>query len=190
MPRAITYGGEVRHYEVFIPKGLEVFYQVLAGAPYSRTGVPVVVALHGTRNIIEVFRQNWEFPAVAEGSTDVEDKFVTVYICGMSVNNADRDLSNPGGPPARYWNVAPGAAPGDADDEGLVNAVLADAEPFVADYLVSRGVTVPGGVVFDVKRYHLFGYSGGGILAFRVASLQVDRWALSTIRTKCGGRRT
>lgn len=76
------------------------------------------------------------------------------------------------------------------DDVGFIDAVRADAQTRVLGYLLSRGVGV-GTDAFDPKRLHLFGYSSGALMAYRLAHAQPDVWSsVVAVAGGNGGRNT
>ena len=181
MPYQIVHKGVVREFEFFPPIGWDYWHE-RAFAEDGRLGLPLVVALHGGGQDPATFAADWAFPLVSNPPLDTnwEDRFFVLYPFGF----AYQDLA---GQPIRGWNT------GFADDYlrvqsdvSFIRAAVAAVEEPLQRKLDELGVSRPA---IDVDRRFAFGYSMGGMFAYKLAHQMPDYFAaLWVMSGAIGGR--
>lgn len=182
MPYQIIHDGVVREFEFFTPIGWTYWHQ-RAKEEDGRDGLPLVVALHGGGEQPSKFAADWMFPLLSlSGDTaNWEDRFCVLYPYGFSYAPGTDGL------PDRSWNSGIGGGyMNPQNDVGFIRAALEAVEKMMRDELALLGRT---GRAFDVDRRFLFGYSAGGMMAYKLASAMPDQWAaLWAMSSAYGGR--
>jgi poly(3-hydroxybutyrate) depolymerase len=182
MPYQLVHKGVVREFEFFPPIGWHYWHE-RAFDEDGRHGLPLVIALHGGGQSPATFATDWPFPLVSTPivQTNWEDRFFVLYPYGSSYS--------PGlaGEPLRGWNV------GFADDflpvhsdVSFIQAAVDAVEEMVQRKLDELGVKRRA---IDPDRRFVFGYSMGGMLAYRLAHELPNQFAaLWVMSGAIGGR--
>ena len=180
MPYQLVHKGVLREFDFFPPIGWHYWHDRVFTED-GRRGLPLVIALHGGGQVPKTFSETWPFPLVnSADSANWEDRFFVLYPYGF----ADRNLF---GEPLRGWNV------GFADDYlrvqsdvSFVQAAVAAVEEALQRKLDELGVSRPA---IDVDRRFVFGYSMGGMMAYKLVHEIPDYFAaLWVMAGAIGGR--
>lgn len=148
--------------------------------------LPLVLVFHGGGGIAESFVTTLPLPNIAAQSADLDDKFIAVYLQGISLKEEAPLLEGLPPPEGGRWygggswdNGGPtGHFGGDAtvvrpDDVDFVYATLAilDAEytRIWNDYWAARDGRAPVASILDVDRIYATGFSGGACFVYRLA---------------------
>ena len=169
--------GVMRQYELFIPSGAAEWADKTF-AQSGRNGLPLIVMLHGYGNKPAQLKFDWNFGSIIENSSVWDDKAFVLIPYGLSEENNSQAT---GAEPMRSWAAWPNLAPQHVVDETAIDAMITHASGLVQNYFTDRGVTRAS---FDVDRMHLFGYSNGALMAFRLANSFPDKFA--SIYAICG----
>lgn len=169
--------GVMREYELFIPSGAAYWAQETF-TQSGRNGLPLIIMLHGYGNEPALLKDQWNIGAIIESSSVWDDKAFVLVPYGLSEINKSITL---GDEPIRTWAAWPNLAPQHVVDETAINAMITHADGLVQNFFTDRGVTRAS---FDVDRIHLFGYSNGALMAFRMAFKYPDKFA--SIYAVCG----
>jgi poly(3-hydroxybutyrate) depolymerase len=168
MPFQVVHDGVVREFALFAPVGWQTWWRQQWES--NGRGLPLVVALHGGGQDPAVFATQWPFPPIWLDD-DPENKFFLLYPFGFA-------LADDAGGPVRSWNTGM-TSESDRDDVGFIQAAIAAADDFLRKQVVSEGLFsyVPASA-FDQDRKYLFGYSAGGMMAYRLVSeMENGSWA-------------
>jgi poly(3-hydroxybutyrate) depolymerase len=182
MPYQLVHDGVVREFELFTPIGWQYWVE-RAFAEDGRNGLPLLIALHGGGQLPPTFAQQWPFPLLNYDSNNAnwEDRFFVLYPYGFS--------STPrlDGEPARGWNTGFNGLYFDGkDDVGFLRAAVGAVEGMLRAALVRAGIRR---APIDADRRFLFGYSVGGMFAYRLAHNVPDTFAaLWAMSATVGGR--
>lgn len=182
MPYQLVHDGVVREFELYAPYGWPYWVERVF-AEDGRDGLPLVIAMHGGGQNPANFAVDWPFPLLFNlpDNANWEDRCFVLYPYGFSyVPGLD-------GLPSRGWNTGfSGAYLATQDDVGFVRVMLAAVEAMLAKELRRLGSARRG---IDADRRFLFGYSMGGMLAYRLASEIPNCWgALWVMAAAFGGR--
>lgn len=182
MPYQLVHEGVVREFEFYPPSGWAYWHQ-RARTEDGRQGLPLVIALHGGGQNVANFAADWPFPLLFNTSDNAnwQDRCFVLYPYGFSYVPA---LD---GSPMRGWSTGfSGAYLPVHDDVGFIQAMIAAVEQLLRRELDALGLAGPP---IDRDRRYLFGYSMGGMLAYRLASAVPDTWAaLWVMAAAYGGR--
>lgn len=189
----LLHDGVLREFELFAPTGWPYWLQQ-AHAQDGREGLPLVVALHGGGETPQTFGAHWPFfrlldPTCADHLPGWEDKFYVLYPFGSS-SSPRTACAPPGaadGEPLRGWNTGfSGDIMPARDDVSFVVAAIGAAETMLQAELDRLGIVLPA---VDEDRRFAFGYSMGGMMAYRLAHEVPDLLAaLWVMAGTIGGR--
>ena len=182
MPYQLAHDGVVREFELFTPIGWEYWVE-RAFAEDGRNGLPLVIALHGGGQMPATFAEQWPFPLLNydPNSANWEDRFFVLYPYGFaSTPRLD-------GEPARGWNTGfSGLYTEGRDDVGFLRTAVAAVEEMLRSALARAGIRRDP---IDRDRRFLFGYSMGGMMAYRMVHEVPDVFAaLWVVSSAIGGR--
>jgi poly(3-hydroxybutyrate) depolymerase len=181
MPYQLVHKGVVREFNLHIPWAWEYWHQRVFDED-GREGLPLVIALHGGLQDPEEFATNWDFPSLSNPNdpNNWEDRFVVIYPFGFPSTQV---LTVPG----RSWNTGfAGEYPVVQSDVSFIGHAIAAVEQMLQRQLDELGVTRPP---IDADRRFIFGYSAGGMMAYRLARKVPDTFAaLWVMSGAIGGR--
>lgn len=183
MGHQIVHKGTVREYEFYPPWAWPYWHQRTYDES-RRRGLPLIVALHGGGQDPAGFGLNWPFPALFSGGDDAnwEDRCIVLYPLGFAY------LTGPDGKPLRIWNPGFGGGVLRAqNDVGFIKAMIAEVERMLTREL--RELGIPGPAI-DPDRRFLFGYSAGGMMAYRLVNKMPDYWAALWVQSSAYGGRS
>jgi poly(3-hydroxybutyrate) depolymerase len=182
MPYQLVQDGVVREFEVFVPFGWPYWVERVF-AEDGRDGLPLIIAMHGGGQNPTNFAIDWPFPLLfsSPDNANWEDRAVVIYPYGFSYVPA------PDGEPLRGWNTGfPGTYLATQNDVAFVRAMLDAVETMLETELRALGIARRA---IDRDRRFLFGYSMGGMMAYRLASAMPNHWgALWVMAGAFGGR--
>ena len=181
MPYQLVHNGVVREFEFYPPVGWHYWHERVFTED-GRNGLPLVIALHGGAQSPSGFALDWPFPLVSNPAdeTNWEDRFFVLYPYGHAYYHL-------AGEPVRGWNT------GFADDflpvqsdVSFIRAAVDAVEEMLRRKLGELGVTRPP---IDADRRFVFGYSMGGMMAYKLAHEIGDHFAaLWVMAGAIGGR--
>lgn len=182
MAYQLVHEGVVREFDFYPPIGWEYWHDQ-AFTQGGRRGLPLVIAMHGGAQDPRGFATDWPFPVLSASpvSTNWEDRFFVIYPHGFGYTP---DLS---GQTVRGWNTGfAGDYMPPHSDVSFIRAVVAAVESMLQARLDELGVRRPA---IDADRRFLFGYSMGGMMAYRLAHAVPDYFAaLWVMSGAIGGR--
>ncbi|MDH4277794.1 MAG: hypothetical protein OEW83_06895, partial [Acidimicrobiia bacterium] len=182
MAHQIVRKNTVREFEFFPPLAwpywLERTYE-----ESGRRGLPLIVALHGGGQDPAGFAENWPFPELFSGPDEDnwEDRCIVLRPFGFAYFPLL-------GRPLRGWN--PGFGGGflrAQNDVAFVESMIAEAERMLNREM--RQLGIPGPAI-DPNRRFLFGYSAGGMMAYRLVNKMPDNWAALWVQSSAHGGRS
>jgi poly(3-hydroxybutyrate) depolymerase len=182
MPYQLVHDGVVREFEFYAPYGWPYWLE-RASTEDGRSGLPLVVALHGGGQSPANFAVDWPFPLLFNDADNAnwEDRAFVLYPYGFSyVPGLD-------GEPDRGWDTGfTGTYLPVQNDVGFIKAMIAAVERLLEKELDQLGVRRRP---IDADRRFLFGYSMGGMMAYRLVKEMPDHWgALWVMAAAFGGR--
>ena len=174
MPFQVTISGVVREFELFAPPGWEYFVE----ENYSvngRDGLPLLVMLHGGGQEVSGMKAAWPFGLISLGDKDLKDRFFVLVPYGSTT------FDDPTGP-FRGWNVGytGGIDAPDVDDVAFISAAVTRVKGWLDDQLTALGSSRKS---IDPGRRFLFGYSNGGMMAYKLAASMGDTWAAMWVQS-------
>jgi poly(3-hydroxybutyrate) depolymerase len=182
MPYQLVHNGVVREFEFYPPVGWPAWVE-RAYAEDGRRGLPLIVALHGGGQAPATLAGNWPFPLLfnTNDPANWEDRCFVLYPYGFSY------LADLTGEPVRGWNTGfSGEYLTTQDDVGFVREMIGAVERMLQNKLDELGIH---GRAIDVDRRFLFGYSMGGMMAYRLVHEMPNHWgALWAMSGAYGGR--
>jgi poly(3-hydroxybutyrate) depolymerase len=162
MPFQLVHKGVVREFEFYPPVGWHYWHERVF-TESGRHGLPLVVALHGGAQDPQTFATTWPFPIVANptSETNWEDRFFVLYPYGFGY------YPDTAWEPVRGWNMGFGDdfLPVHSD-VSFIQAAIDAVEEMLQRKLDEIGVKRRA---IDVDRRFVFGYSMGGMLAYKLA---------------------
>lgn len=171
MTYQIVHDGLVREFELFAPPAWPYWLEQ-AHAIDGRRGLPLVIAMHGGGQEPAVFGAQWPFftlldPTCPNHLPAAEDKFFVLYPFGSS-SSPKGTCDEPGnGSPLRGWNIGfSGQVVPAQDDASFIVSAVEAVEAMLQPELDRLGVALPA---IDEHRRYAFGYSMGGMMAYRIA---------------------
>ncbi|HUL05337.1 MAG TPA: alpha/beta hydrolase-fold protein [Candidatus Acidoferrum sp.] len=175
MPYQFCHNGLLREFRLYMPIGWPYWVE-RAFSEGGRNGLPLVIALHGGAEDPETFSDDWPFHTLINSPSNAnwEDRFFVLYPHGFAATT----LANE---PVRGWNTgfAGEVAPGQ-NDVGFIRQAVAAVEEMLRAELAQVGIA--HGPI-DADRRFLFGYSMGGMMAYKLAHELPDHfaalWAMS-----------
>ena len=181
MPYQLVHNGVVREFEFYPPVGWHYWHERVFTED-GRNGLPLVIALHGGAQPPSGFALDWPFPLVSNPAdeTNWEDRFFVLYPYGHAYYHL-------GGEPVRAWNTgfADDFLPAQSD-VSFIQAAVDAVEEMLRRKLGELGVTRPP---IDANRRFVFGYSMGGMMAYKLAHEIGDHCAaLWVMAGAIGGR--
>jgi predicted esterase len=162
MAYQLVHKGVLRAFDFYPPIGWEYWHEQ-AFTQGDRRGLPLVIALHGGAQDPSQFATDWPFPLLSATpvSTNWEDRFFVLYPHGFGYTP---DLS---GEPIRGWNTGfAGDYMPPHSDVGFIKAVIEAVDGMLQARLETLGVKRRA---IDADRRFLFGYSMGGMMAYKLA---------------------
>jgi len=176
MPFQLVHKGVVREFEFYPPVGWHYWHE-RAFTEDGRHGLPLVVALHGGAQSPSNFATSWPFPVVSNPlvGTNWEDRFFVLYPYGQTY------YPDAAWEPVRGWNTgfADDFLPAQSD-VSFIQAAIEAVEEMLQGKLNELGVRRRA---IDPDRRFVFGYSMGGMLAYRLAhevpDLVAALWVMS-----------
>src|SRR5262249_14541069 len=167
--------GLLREFRLYVPIGWPSWVE-RAFSEDGRNGLPLVIALHGGAEDPETFSDDWPFHTLINSPSNAnwEDRFFVLYPHGF----APTTLANE---PVRGWNTgfAGEVAPGQ-NDVGFIRRAVAGVEEMLRAEPAQVGIAH---APIDADRRFLFGYSMGGMMAYKLAHDVPDHfaamWAMS-----------
>lgn len=182
MAYQLVHNGVLREFDFYPPIGWEYWHEQ-AFTQGARRGLPLVIAMHGGAQDPAVFASDWPLPLVSASpvSTNWEDRFFVIYPHGFGYTP---DLT---GRPIRGWNAGfSGDLMPVQSDVSFIRAAIAAVEDMLQARLDELGVRRPA---IDADRRYLFGYSMGGMMAYKLAHEIPDYFAaLWVMSGAIGGR--
>ncbi len=179
VPYMVVVNGVTREFEFFAPPGWEYFVEELY-TEEGRDGLPLLVMLHGGGQSIDALKSEWPFGAIPLGdSVDILDRFFVLIPYGTSYF----DVS---GTPVRSWNYGYSPHLADVDDAAFVAAAITLVKGWLDTRLTALGSARAS---IDTSRQFLFGYSAGGMMAYKLAAEQGDTWAAMWVQSASFGGR-
>jgi len=171
----------VREFRLYAPIGWP-YWVAKAAAEGGRNGLPLVVALHGGGQDPEQFSDDWPFHTLINptSSTNWEDRFFVLYPHGFATTMlADQ--------PLRGWNTGfAGESIPVPNDVAFISKAVRTVENLLQRELQEIGLNK---APIDVDRRFLFGYSMGGMMAYKLAHELPDQFAaLWVMSSAIGGR--
>lgn len=173
MPYQLVLDGVVREFEFYPPNGWPCWVE-RAHAKDGREGPPLVIAMHGGGQTPANFAIDWPFPLLFNSADNAnwEDRCFVFYPYGFAY------MPKADGEPRRGWNVGfTGTYLATQNDVAFIRAMLDAVETMLQKEF--RAVGSPRRTI-DRHRRFLFGYSMGGMMAYRLAS------ACRTHGARCG----
>jgi predicted esterase len=181
MPYQLVHKGVLREFEFYPPIGWHYWHERVFTED-GRKGLPLVIALHGGGQDPATFAEAWPLPVSSNPPLDTnwEDRFFVLYPYGFSYFEL-------AGRPLRAWNM------GFSDenlpvqsDVSFIQAAIAAVEEMLQRKLDDLGVSRRA---IDADRRFLFGYSMGGMMAYKLAHEIPDYFAaLWVLAGAYGGR--
>lgn len=162
----------MREFRLFAPVGWQ-YWVDQAFVQGGREGLPLVIALHGGGEDPVKFSDDWPFHLLINAG-NWDDRFFVLYPEGFAYTTLAGD-------PVRGWNT------GFASDFLLVQSDVAFIQHMIrrVEELLRAELTAAGikHRPIDADRRFLFGYSMGGMMAYKLAHEMPDHfaaiWALS-----------
>jgi poly(3-hydroxybutyrate) depolymerase len=182
MPYQLVHDGVVREFEFYAPYGWPYWVE-RAFSEDGRDGLPLIIAMHGGAQNPANFAVDWPFPLLFNGPDNAnwEDRCLVVYPLGFSY------MPGLDGEPMRGWSTGfSGSYLAVQNDVGFIRAMLDAIETMLQRELRALGSARRP---IDADRRFLFGYSMGGMMAYRLASEIPNTWAaLWVMAAAFGGR--
>jgi poly(3-hydroxybutyrate) depolymerase len=179
----IVHKGVVREFDFHAPFAWHYWHEQ-AFTEGSRSGLPLVIALHGGGQDIPTFMSTWPFYSLINTSDqdNWEDRFFVIYPYGFDSNTAFGALNV-----KRSWNVGfAGEYLPVQSDVSFIRAAINAVEQMLQRKLRQLGITRPA---IDPDRRFVFGYSAGGMMAYKLAHEIPDYFgALWVMAGAYGGR--
>lgn len=187
----LVHEGLVRELEFFAPRGWPYWLQQ-AHDQDGRQGLPLVLALHDGGQDPAVFALQWPFftlldPTCPNHLPDWDDKFFVLYPFGSSPSPKGTCADPGNGTPLRGWNTgfSGDVMPSQDDVSFIVHAVDA-VQVMLQTELDRLGIALPA---VDEHRRYAFGYSMGGMMAYRIAHEAPDYLAALWVMAAAHGGR-
>lgn len=163
--------GVLRDFRLFAPIGWQ-YWVDQAFIQGGRKGLPLVIALHGGLQDPVSFSDDWPFHLSNNGGA-WDDRFFVLYPEGFAYTTV-------AGAPARGWNTGFSGEFQAQNDVKFIRNMIGSVEDMLRAELDEIGIKQPP---IDAHRRFLFGYSMGGMLAYRLAHDMPDYfaaiWAMS-----------
>ena len=183
MAYQIVHKGVVREFDFHAPFAWHYWHE-RAFTEDGRAGLPLVIALHGGGQDLQEFMQTWPFYSLINISDENnwQDRFFVLYPYGFDSNTAFGALNV-----KRSWNVGfAGEYLPAQNDVSFIRAAIAAVEDILRHKLGQLGITRPA---IDPDRIFVFGYSAGGMMAYKLAHEIPDYFgALWVMAGAYGGR--
>jgi len=157
----INVGGVIREFEFFAVPGWEYFIDQVYDNGNGPDGLPLLVMLHGGGQSVENFRGQWRFRNLTSGDVVDENRFFILIPYGTAYRVQE------GGEPHRGWNQGYSAALSESDDVAFIQQAIQVVQGWLDDRLAEIGSARRS---IDPDRRFLFGYSNGGMMAYRLAA--------------------
>lgn len=181
MPFQLIQDGLLREFRFYAPAAWQYWVKRAADED-GRNGLPLVIALHGGGQDPEAFSEDWSFHTLINptSSTNWEDRFFVLYPHGFGTLTVANQ-------PLRGWNsgFSGGGLPAQ-DDVKFLRSAVAAIENLLRAELEQAGMRY---CPIDADRRFLFGYSNGGMMAYKLAHDVPDTFAaLWVMSAAYGGR--
>jgi poly(3-hydroxybutyrate) depolymerase len=181
MPYQLIHDGLLREFRLFVPIGWPYWVERVF-AESGRNGLPLVIALHGGGQDPENFSDDWPFHTLINSPDNAnwEDRFFVLYPHGFAATTL-------AGQPLRGWNAGfTGDIPPAQNDVAFIQEAVGAVENLLrAELEAARIRRAP----IDVHRRYAFGYSQGGLMAYKLAHDRPDVLAaLWVMSAAFGGR--
>lgn len=162
----------VREFRLFAPVGWQ-YWVDQAFQQGGRKGLPLVIALHGGAQDPVNFSDDWPFHQL-NNAGNWDDRFFVLYPEGFAYTTL-------AGEPLRGWNTGfAGEFLSVQSDVAFIRNMIRTVEEMLRTELEAVGIKHPP---IDAERRFLFGYSMGGMMAYKLAHEMPDHfaaiWALS-----------
>jgi len=181
MPYQLVHDGLLREFRLYAPIGWPYWVE-RAFTEDGRNGLPLVIALHGGAEDPETFSDDWPFHTLinSANNADWEDRFFVLYPHGFAATT----LANE---PLRGWNTGfAGDTPPAQNDVAFIGQAVEAVERMLRAELDSVGIAH---APIDADRRYLFGYSMGGMMAYKLAHERPNHFAaLWALSAAYGGR--
>lgn len=181
MTYQLVHKGAVREFDLHIPWAWEYWHE-RAFTEDSREGLPLVIALHGGGQDPGGFATDWNFPLLINNSdeTNWQDRFFVLYPHGFDSSVLFTVLR-------RGWNMGfTGQYMAAQNDVSFIEAAMDSVDKMLGRKLKEIGVSRPA---IDRDRRFVFGYSMGGMMAYKLAHDLPDTFgALWVAAGAYGGR--
>ncbi|MEJ2158606.1 MAG: PHB depolymerase family esterase [Desulfobacteraceae bacterium] len=183
MAYQFVHKGVVREFDFHAPFAWHYWHE-RAFAEDGRSGLPLVVALHGGGQDLTNFMNTWDFYSLINVSDENnwQDRFFVLYPYGFDSNTAFGALNL-----KRSWNVGfAGEYLPVQSDVSFIRAAIDALEEMLRHKLHGLGISRPA---IDPDRRYVFGYSAGGMMAYKLAHEIPDYFgALWVMAGAYGGR--
>jgi poly(3-hydroxybutyrate) depolymerase len=181
MPYQLIHDGLLREFRLFVPIGWPYWVERVF-AESGRNGLPLVIAMHGGGQDPENFSDDWPFHTLINSPDNAnwEDRFFVLYPHGFAATTL-------AGQPLRGWNAGfTGDIPPAQNDVAFIQEAVGAVENLLrAELEAARIRRAP----IDVHRRYAFGYSQGGMMAYKLAHDRPDVLAaLWVMSAAFGGR--
>ena len=183
MTYQLEHKGLVREFDFYPPIGWPYWRQRVEEET-GRQGLPLIVALHGGGQNPLDFTANWPFANLFSGPDNAnwEDRCLVLYPWGFAP--ASLALTRE---PVRGWNMGFASGfPVETGDVGFIKKMIDTVEELLQRELRTLGIEGPA---IDPDRRFLFGYSAGGMMAYRLANRMPNHWAALWVQSAAYGGR-
>lgn len=172
----------IREFDFFPPFAWQYWHQRVFDED-GRNGLPLIIALHGGGQDPGQFQLDWPFPALANSPDEDnwQDRCLVLYPYGNSYFSLN-------GVPVRGWNPGfTGEYMPPHSDVGFIRAAITEVEKMMQRDLRKLGVNRPA---IDRDRCFVFGYSMGGMMAYKLAHEVADYFAALWVMSGAYGGRS
>lgn len=181
MPYQLVHNGLLREFRLYAPIGWPYWVE-RAFSEDGRNGLPLVIALHGGAQDPQVFSDDWPFHTLinSNSNNNWEDRFFVLYPHGFAATTLANEA-------LRGWNTGfAGDVPPAQNDIGFIRYAVAAVEEMLRAELDQVGIAH---APIAADRRFLFGYSMGGMMAYKLAHELPDHFAaLWAMSAAYGGR--
>jgi poly(3-hydroxybutyrate) depolymerase len=163
MAYQLVHNGVVREFEFHAPFAWQYWHErVFTEAGHN--GLPLVIALHGGGQDPQEFANSWNFFSLINTPDEAnwQDRFFVLYPYGFDSNTLLGAIGV-----KRSWNTGfSGEYLPVQGDASFIRAAIAAVEEMLQSKLDQLGITRPP---IDPDRRFVFGYSAGGMMAYKLA---------------------
>ena len=183
MAYQLVHDGVVREFDFHAPFAWQYWHEQ-AFTQGGRAGLPLVIALHGGGQDPNDLMEKWPFYTLINvpDQSNWQDRFFVLYPYGFDSNTGLGALKA-----KRGWNTGfSGEYLPIQDDTSFIQAAVTAVEGMLQSKLDEVGITRPP---IDADRRFVFGYSQGGMMAYKLANEIPDYFgALWVMSGAYGGR--